>query len=49
MVKNALANAGDAPLKKEWQLTPSFLPEKFHGHRSLKAILHGVAGKLDTT
>ena len=23
------------PLRREWQLTPTFLPRKFHGQRSL--------------
>ena len=26
---------GKVPWRREWQLTPVFLPEKFHGQRSL--------------
>ena len=33
--------------RRKWQLTPIFLLEKSHGHRSLEAS-HGVA-ELDTT
>ena len=47
MVRNPLAKAGDArdmglipgwgrsPWKRKWQPTPTFLPGKFHGQRSL--------------
>ena len=47
MVKHPPANAGDArdtcsilglgrfPWSRKWQYTPVFLPEKFHGQRSL--------------
>ena len=30
------------PWRREWQLTPVPLPEKFHGQRSLVATVHGV-------
>ena len=29
--------------KMEWQPTPVFLPEEFHGQRSLTGRVHGVA------
>ena len=44
VVKNLHANAGDSrdtdlnrkvPWKRKWQLTPIFLPGKFHGQRNL--------------
>ena len=44
VVKNPPANAGDAgsipglgrfPWRRKWQPTPVFLPEEFHGQRSL--------------
>ena len=53
MVKNPPASAGDetdegsipglgkTPWRRKWQLTPVFLPGKFHGQRSL--VVHGVA------
>ena len=28
--------------RREWLSTPVFLPGKFHGQRSLVAIVHGV-------
>ena len=30
------------PWRRKWQPTPVFLPEKFHGQRSLWATVHGV-------
>ena len=45
VVKNLPVNAGDAefnpwvqkiPWRRKWQSTPVFLPEKFHGQRSLR-------------
>ena len=43
MVKSPLANAGDVfdpwvgkiPWRRKWQPAPIFVPEKFHGQRSL--------------
>ena len=35
-------------MRREWQPTPIFLPEEFHGQRSLQAMVHKVA-KSDTT
>ena len=41
MVKNLLANVGDVgelrkmPWRREWALTPGFLPGKSHGQRNL--------------
>ena len=34
---------GKIPWRRQWQPTPVFLPEKFHGQRSLAATVHGVA------
>ena len=60
MVKNLPAkpqtacSAGDLvlvrkiPWRRKWQLTPVFLPGKFHGLRSLAATVHGLT-KSDTT
>ena len=30
------------PWQRKWQPTPVFLPEKFHGQRSLQATVHGA-------
>ena len=52
MVKNPPANTGDIldpwvgkiPWRREWQLTPVFLPGESYGQRSLAGdIVHGVA------
>ena len=49
--KESSCNAGDLGFdpwigkitwRREWQPTPVFLPEEFHGHKSLAAIVHGV-------
>ena len=53
VVKNPPANAGDRfspwvgklSWSRKWQPTPVFLPEKFHGQRSLVATVHGFAKK----
>ena len=54
-VKNPLTNAGDIrdegsiprsgrfPWRRAWQTTPGFLPEEFHGQRSLVGYSHRVA------
>jgi len=34
---------------KKWEPTPVFLPGKFHGQWSLKAVDHGGAKELDIT
>ena len=34
---------GTIPWRRKWQPTPVFLPGRFHGLRSLMAIVHGVA------
>ena len=40
---------GKIPWRRKWQLTPIFLPGKFHGQGSLEGyIVHGVA-KSDMT
>ena len=62
MVKNLPANArkrkipgfdpwiGKVPWRRAWQPTPVFLPEEFHGQRSLEAYA-GLEGhkESDTT
>ena len=30
------------PWRREWLLTPVFLPENYHGQRNLRATVHGV-------
>ena len=54
VVKNMPSNAGDgrdtgsipgsgrSPWRRKWQLTPVFLPVKFHGQRNLVGL--GVTG-----
>ena len=50
VVKNLTANAGDMfnswvgkiPWRRKWQLTPLYLPEKPHGHRSWQATVHEI-------
>ena len=37
------------PQEGEWQPTPVFLPEKFHGHRSLVGYSPWGRKELDTT
>ena len=37
------------PLVREWQLTPVFLPEEFHGQRSLVGYTPWRHKELDTT
>ena len=56
MVKNLPANAGDLdswvrkiPWSMKWQPTPVFLPEKFHGQRSLVGYSPWGHRELDTT
>ena len=60
MVKNLPANAGDTrdpssipgwedPLRRKWQLTPVFLPGKFHGQRSLVGYSSWGHKESDTT
>ena len=41
----------EIPWRKKWQHSPVFLPEKFHGQRSLVGYIkvQGVAKELDTT
>ena len=50
--KESAFNAGDPgfnpwvrkiPWRREWQLTPAFLPGESHGQRSWQATVHGVA------
>ena len=57
-IKNPSANAGDAdlisglgrlPLRRKWQPTPVFLPEKSHGQRSLAGYSPQSCKELDTT
>ena len=54
VIKNPPANAGDMrcsfnpwvrkiPWRREWLLTPIFLPGESHGQRSLQTTVHGVA------
>ena len=47
--KESTCNAGDSwslvrkmPWRRKWQLTPIFLPGKFHGQRSLRATVQGI-------
>jgi len=40
---------GKIPLSKKWQPTPVFLPEKFHGQRSLVGFSPWGHRELDTT
>ena len=59
--ENLPAKAGDArnagsdpwvrqiPWRRKWQLTPVFLPRKFHGQRSLRGYSLRGQKKLDTT
>ena len=57
MVKNPPANAGDAGLTSrsgrfpggEWQPIPVFLPEKFHGQKSLAGYSPWDCNELETT
>ena len=37
------------PLRREWQLTPVFLPRKFHGQRSLLGYSPRGHKELDMT
>ena len=37
------------PWRREWQLTPIFLPEKFHGQRSLADYSSWGCKELDMT
>ena len=37
------------PWRRKWQLTPVFLPGKFHGQRSVGATVQRVAKELDMT
>jgi len=37
------------PWRRKWQPIPVFLPEKFHGQRSLVATVLGVAEEWDMT
>ena len=55
VVKNQAANGkrsrfdpwvGRISWRRKWQLTPVFLPGKFHGQRSLAATVHGVAKEM---
>ena len=39
---------GKIPWRRAWQPTPVFLPGEFHGQRSLRGTVHGVA-ELDMT
>ena len=39
---------GKIPWRREWQLTPVFLPEKSQGREIWWATVHGVAKELDT-
>ena len=58
MVKNPPASARDAdlipgscliPLRRKWQSTPVFLPEKSHGQRNLVGYSPWDRKGLDTT
>ena len=61
LVKNPPANAGEhrrhgrdpwvvkIPWRRPWQLTPVFLPGKFHGQRSLAGCILWGCKELDTT
>ena len=58
VVKNLHANAGDSrdtdlnrkvPWKRKWQLTPIFLPGKFHGQRSLVGYSPWSCKELNAT
>ena len=40
---------GKIPWRREWQLTPIFLPEKFHGQRSLADYSSWGCKELDMT
>ena len=56
-VKNLHVNAGDTrdpwvgkiPWRREWQLTPVFLPGEFHGQRSLAGYSPWDCKELDVT
>ena len=56
MVKNPPTNSRDTGLipgsgkiwRKKWHPTPVFLPGKFHGQRSWRAIVHWVTTSWDT-
>jgi len=60
LVKNPPANAGDVkrrgfnlwvrkiPWRRKWQPTPVFLPEEFHGQRSLVGYSPWDCKELDT-
>ena len=39
---------GQIPWKREWHITPVFLPGKFHGHRSLVGYSPGCLKQSDT-
>ena len=55
VIKYPPANARDSsipglrrfPWRRKWQATPVFLPGKFHGHRSLASIVHGIPKESD--
>ena len=54
--KESACNAGDQgrwvgkmPQRREWQPTPVFLPEEFHGQRSLVKYSPWGCKELDTT
>ena len=60
VVKNLPASAGDArgwfypwvgkiPWSRKWQLTPVFLPGKFHGQRNLEGYSSRGCKELDMT
>ena len=57
MVKSPLANAGDVfdpwvgkiPWRRKWQPAPIFVPEKFHGQRSLADYSPWGRKESDTT
>ena len=40
---------GKIPWRRKWQPIPVFLPRKFHGQRSWRAAVCGVAKESDTT
>ena len=56
-IKESACNAGDMhlipgwedPLKEEMEPTPVFLPENFHGHRSLVAYSPNGSKESDMT
>ena len=52
--KESACDVGDSwvrkiPWRKEWLLTPVFLPGEFHGHRSLVGYSPWVHKELDMT